>query len=77
MVKKPEVRKVVDKIFDACKPAGVKKLCIETADNCAGFIEQKMLEVKNKNTRCRKLKLKFMEKATLRPVRVSHVMEQL
>ena len=77
VINKPEVRKVVDKIIDVCKSAGVKRLYIGAADSSAGLIEQNMLEVTNKHNKCRKLKLKFLKKATLRPVRVSHVMEQL
>ena len=65
MVKKSEVRKVADKLFDACKSAGVKKLRIRAAESYAGLSEGK------------KFNTKFMNKTFSRPVRVSDMMEQI
>ena len=46
MVKKSEVRKVVDKTFDACKSAGVKKLRVRAAESYGGLSESKILEMR-------------------------------
>ena len=48
MVKNSEVRKVVDKKFDACKSAGVKKLRVRAAESYAGLSENKTLEITKK-----------------------------
>ena len=76
MVKKSEVRKVVDKTFDACKSAGVKKLRVRAAESYSGLSENKILEIK-KHVKYRKFNVKFLNKAIPRPVRVSSVMEQV
>ena len=47
VVKKSEVRKVVDKTFDACKSAGVKKLRVRAAESYSGLSENKILEITN------------------------------
>ena len=70
MVKKSEVRKVVDKTFDACKSAGFKKLCVRTAESYAGLNENKILEITKKHVKYRKFNVKFLNKAITRPVRV-------
>ena len=77
MVKKSEVRKVVDKTFDACKSAGFKKLCVRTAESYAGLNENKILEITKKHVKYRKFNVKFLNKAITRPVRVPSVMEQV
>ena len=77
MVKRSDVGKVVDKTFDACKSAGVKKIRVRAADSYAGLSERKILEITNKHVKYRKFNVKFMNKATPRPIRVSHVMEQV
>ena len=77
MVKKSEFRKVVDKRFDACKSAGVKKLLVRAAESFAGSSENKILEITNKHVKYRKFNVKFLNKAIPRPVRVSSVMEQV
>ena len=76
MVKKSEVRKVVDKTFDACKSAGAKKLRVRAAESYSGLSENKILEIK-KHVKYRKFNVKFLNKAIPRPVRVSSVMEQV
>ena len=77
MVKKSEVRKVVDKTFGACKITSVKKLCIRAIESYAGLSERKILEVANKHTKYRKLNLKFMNKIILRPAKVPDATEQV
>ena len=77
VVKKSEVRKVVDKTFDACKSAVVKKLRVRAAESYAGLSENKILEITNKHVKYRKFNVKFLNKAIPRPVRVSSVMEQV
>ena len=51
MVKNFEVRKVVDKKFDAYKSAGVKKLRVRTAESYAGLSENKILEITKKHVK--------------------------
>ena len=77
MVKKAEVRKVVDKTFDACKSGGVKKLRISAAESYAGLSERMILKVTNKHTKYSKFNLHFMNKTILRPVKVSDVIQQV
>ena len=77
MVKKSIVRKVVDKTFDACKSAGVKKLLIRAAESYAVLSERKILQVANKHTKYRKFNVRFMNKAIPLSVRVSDVTEQV
>ena len=77
MVKKSEVRKVVDTTFDACKSAGVKKLRVRTAESYAGLIENKILKITNKHVKYRKFNVKFLNKAIPQPMRVSSVIEQV
>ena len=76
MVKNFEVRKVVDKKFDAYKSAGVKKLRVRTAESYAGLSENKILEITKKHVKYYKFNVTFFNKASPRPVRVSSVMEQ-
>ena len=77
MVKKSEVRKVVDTTFDACKSAGVKKLRVRTAESYAGLIENKILKITNKHVKYHKFNVKFLNKAIPQPMRVSSVIEQV
>ena len=77
MVKKSEVRKVVDKIFDTWKSAVVKKLRVRAAESYAGLSENKILEITNKHVKYRKFNVKFLNKAIPQPVRVSSVMEKV
>ena len=59
MVKKSEVRKVVDKTFDACKSAGVKKLRVRAAESYSGLSENKILEITKKHVKYRNLMSSF------------------
>ena len=77
MVKISEVRKVVDKTFDACKSAGVKKLRVTAAESYVGLSGNKILEIRNKHVKYHKFNVKFLNEAIPRPVRVSSVMEQV
>ena len=77
MVKKSEIRKVVDKTFDAGKSAGVKKLRITAAGSYSVLSEQKILEVTSKHTKYRKFNVNFMNKAIPRPGRVSLMFHHL
>ena len=72
-----EVHKVVDKTFDACRSAGVKKLRVRAAGSYAGLRENKILEIINKHVKYRKFNFKFLNKAISRPRRISSVMEQV
>ena len=73
---KSEVWKVVRKTLDACNSARVKKLRIRAVDSYASLIEQKIYEVSNKKLNTPTF-MKFMNKDTLPPVRVSGVKEQV
>ena len=77
MVKKCEVRKVVDKTFDAFKSAGVKKLRVRAAEGYAGLSENKILKITNKHVKYSKFNVKFFNKAIPRHVRASSGMEQV
>ena len=77
VVKKSEIPKVVDKTFDACKSAWVKKLCVRAAESYAGLSENKILEITNKHVKYPKFNIKFLNKAIPWPVRVSSVMKQV
>ena len=59
VVKKSEVRKVVDKTFDACKSAGVKKLRVRAAESYSGLSENKILEITKKHVKYRNLMSSF------------------
>ena len=56
---KSEVRKVVDKTFDACKSAGVKKLRVRAAESYSGLSENKILEITKKHVKYRNLMSSF------------------
>ena len=76
MVKKSDVRKVVDETFDACKSAGVKKLRVRAAKSYARFSENTILEIKNKHVKYRMFNVRFLNKAIPQSVRGSSVMNK-
>ena len=57
--------------------AGVKKLRLRAAESYADLSENKVLEITDKHVKYRKYKVKFLDKAIPRAVRVSSVMEQV
>ena len=59
MVKKSEVRKVVDKTLDACKSAGAKKFRVRAAESYSGLSENKILEITKKHVKYRNLMSSF------------------
>ena len=70
MVKKSEVCKVVDKTFDVCKSAAVKKLRVRAAESYAALSENKILEKTDKHDKYNKVNVTFLNKVITRPVRV-------
>ena len=74
VVKKSEIPKVVDKTFDACKSAWVKKLCVRAAESYAGLSENKILEITNKHVKYRKFN-KFIKCDITSPNRLNKLIQ--
>lgn len=77
VVKQFEVGTIVNKTFNSCKSAGVKKLRIRASESYAGLSERKILDITNKNTYYRKFNAKFTNNTTLRNEGELDVMEQI
>ena len=74
---KSDVNQLVDRLFDECKSAGVKKIRLRGARSYVGLREKLLLKVTNHQIKYRKFSAKFTNKVTLQPVRAKDVMSQL
>lgn len=77
MIKKSEIRKVVEKEFDESKSAGARKLRLRAANKYTGVSEKKILEVVKGDNKFRRFNARFTNRAVPRPVRAKEVMEQM
>ena len=76
VMRKSKIKQAVKKIFDACKSASARKIRFRPAEPYAGMGERRILKITNKNNKYHQFNAKFTNKAILRPVRVTRLMEQ-
>ena len=76
VVKRSEVKKIVEKAFYKSKSAEYKKLHKRTEDDYAGLSKRQVLKCASTNEKIRKFGVKFTNKANPRPVIVKRIHEQ-
>jgi len=71
VIKKSEIRKVVERENDKSKSAGTRKLRLHAANKYSCVSEKKILEVVKTDNKFRHFNAKFTNRAALRPVRAT------
>ena len=75
IVKRSEVKKIVEKAFHKSTSAGYRKLH-KMADGYAGLSKHQVLKIASTNEKIRKFNVKFTNKAKPHPVIIKHIHEQ-
>ena len=77
MLKKSDVRRIVNRTFDNTKTVGVKKIFLGGAHRFSGLSKQNNLGITNNEAKYQKSNATFMNKAVPRPVRAKNIFSQL